>query len=59
MRDYVELLKRYMLIFDETFPTEMAPADEEEQMDIIENCLSRNEPYNPYEEGKIDQDALY
>ena len=58
-RDYEELLKRYFLIFDEGFPTHMAPDDEEEQMDIIEKCLDTKTPYDPYADGDIEPDANY
>ena len=58
-RDYLELLKRYFLIFGEGFPTRMAPADLEEQMDIMEECLAKKQPYDPYANGEIDPDADY
>ena len=58
-RNYEELLKRYFLIFDEGFPTFMAPDDVEEQMDIIEKCLETKTPYDPYADGDIDPEADY
>lgn len=58
-RDYSTLLKQYFLIFDEGFPTYLAPSDEEEQMDIMEKCLEEKKPYDPYASGEILPDADY
>ena len=58
-RNHTELLKRYMLIFGESFPTEMAPPDEEEQMNIIEKCLESKTPYDPTTEPWFDPEAVY
>lgn len=58
-RNYNELLKRYMLIFDESFPTMIAPGTEEDHMDIIEKCLEEQRPYDPYANGDAIPDAVY
>lgn len=58
-RNYELLLQRYLLTFDEGFPTEMAPGSSEDHMDIMEKCLSEKKPYDPYANGEVNPNALY
>lgn len=55
-RIYEELLIAYIKRFGEAFPTDMAPQDDEEVMDIVEKCLLDNKPYDPYADGANPED---
>lgn len=59
MSKYEELIGQYVEKFDECFPTFIAPDGEEEQMEIIKNCLKNGKPYDPYEDPDFDPDATY
>ena len=58
MRNLEELLAKYVDRFDEGFPMRLSPADTDEVMDIIEECLEKGEPYDPYDED-FDPEADY
>lgn len=50
-KSYEELILEYIQKFGESFPTDMAPQDDKEAMDIMEKCIRENKPYDPYENG--------
>ena len=58
-RNYDELFEAYSKEFDEVFPLRMVHVDEEEVMDIIEECLKTGKPYNPMYEKDYDPEADY
>ena len=59
MSKYNELIEAYADKFGEAFPSRMASTDPDENMKIMEDCIRRGRPFDPYEQKDFDPDAEY
>ena len=58
-RNYTAIAEEYYEKFGEIFPSRMAPGNEQDKMDIMEECLKTGQPYDPYAQEDFDPEADY